>query len=434
MPRNIAAITFLTAALICAASSSVSADANRIIIHVMPEIYDAEILVRYVLPSASEKTWISVPRSVGSVEQSHYLTEEEREILESMGVDTSAIPQAMVDALGESGLSGDRIELVDAPDHATKHVLLTPHGEAVDFTATIAVRKVRQGRQRIIRIPIEASFPVHSVIVQVPAVRRMRDFTITPDDSLRVFKRDEVDHWQIEVNPKTTRVVTISYTNPDPFPFDTPSSRWGGGLTLGVYTTSYDDVEEAFNESLSPGMFLEAFITRQWSWNALELAAGAGARSGEFDELDIPDHTLDTFEMRVALWYRRHLPPLGFLGGLWVMGGAGYDWASVDIAPALGSDLPSSEQFDDPVAKARGPTVSVGVLWMSEFRYKESTPYSESGRGTMGLEYRYTWSNLTTTVTNDRWVPADTRLGITGHTIAVRFGGLLGSGKLVTGL
>jgi len=392
--KTTVAVVLATSALFCAAALPVVAQGARVVVYVLPEIYESELEMQYVVPSASRPTWVSLPRSV------NYLSE-------------------------------DGPELVDAPDDMTKHALLEPHDSPTDFTATVFVRRVREGKKRILHIPTETSFEIESFVVQVVAVRRMQDFSITPGDSVQMDTRDGVEYWRVDVDPKTTPVITIEYTNPDPFPFDTPAKRWGIGVSLGGYSTSHDDLQQAFGETLSPGLYYEGWLAWQWSWNAVELTAGGGFSSGDFDELDIAEHSVDQLEWRVSLWYRRHLPPLGVLGGLWLMGGAGYSWVDVSIAPWTFSELPASEQFTDSVAEARGPIASVGALWVFEVRDKES---STGGRGMIALEYRYTWSNLTTTDLNERWLPPDATLNVSGHTIMFRVGWLLGTEKPVTEL
>jgi len=364
----------------------------RIFLLVSPETRDGDVQLKYSIHGAPPDGWISVPRTVYE-------------------------------------LNNKTAKLETAPDGQTKRAVIRLWPGTADFTGTIRIRSVRDGRRRSIKIPIEASFAVESWIVDVPVVPGMVDFRTDPDDYTRVDTCGAAEYRRLELHPRDTDTLTIEYTNLDPFPFDTPPKRTMISGIISVTETRHEDIRRVFDEShesLSANLMFTFEIANQWHWNAIDarLSVALGGRSADFQ---IPGHNLDEIQLGASVWYRRHLPPVGFLGGLWLTGGVGYRKVHIGISPWYEEEVPKEEQVNVQVISAQGPVYGLGVLWQLELR-------GETLRGMGGLEYRYTWSNLTTTHVHRDWVPSDSRLDVTGHSIGIRIGWIVGSERTPSGL
>jgi len=434
MSRSLAAITLLMGALIVAAPAPADAGDGFILIYVLPEIYDDEIRIRYVLPASQTETWIKVPRSVSEISATidglydlqPSFSEALPYLLTLSDPGGSQVTEyRYCELLDEPG----GIELTDSPTGEARYLRLAPHDYVVEFTAEIPLGEVRHGKRRSIRIPIEASFPVDSVVVWIAEVERMREFSITTADGVVVHSEGGAIDWEVVVDPETTREVPISYTNPAPFPFDTESTRLALGLKLGVSNTRDQDVERLLGATIHPSLVAELFLGRQWGWNAVDLIVSFSASQGAL--IDPPNHLVNLADGRVSLWYRRHLPPIGFLSGLWVTGGAGYTWALAKVLHDDENHEPGPILIEGIIANADGPTYGIGAMWLGEAR-KFNSRIGE--RVFYGLEYRYTWSHLDTYGYHPGWWPEDTRLSVTGHTFALVVGFMVGTAQPASGL
>jgi len=154
---------------------------------------------------------------------------------------------------------------------------------------------------------------------------------------------------------------------------------------------------------------------------AHEINQPLGAILSNADAADLPDQDVQTVVPALSLWYRRKLPRTGLLEGLWLMGGAGYAWTYADIAPTDPNDEALVEGDEALVARARGPIFGVGIMWMSN-----DSVFPNTTGSSWGIEYRYTWSELSTTSYNTRWFETPPHMSITGHTLVVRLSSMIG--------